>query len=255
MQLYSTKYSETKDGFFVKMVNEHYDYFLLSPIKLNQWVTVVFPKNYKFIKDLPKDQISKLETLGWDVEKTIFLEIPYVQTFMEDLTPALVSNIVADANKTEGYFIVLTFTKGYLEKIDDIEKEDMVLHEKGHVVELLSNLDKKSYTSTIKIGGDDVEEESLYQERITESLIKKYGRKKVLESQKNAIIKAYIFHNYLPIIISGYYQYWVHEYLKDNFEKYKQFVHKGKKDFLRKVREDLHEKINERYKHYFNFEF
>lgn len=57
-------------------------------------VVLTYPKNYNFISKLPKPFIKSLIKHGWNTEKTIFLEIPYVVTFTLNFESFFSTNMV-----------------------------------------------------------------------------------------------------------------------------------------------------------------
>jgi hypothetical protein len=98
-------------------------------------VSLVYPRNEQFIKELPEKDVSKFLKCGWNVMNTLFFEIPFVMSFSYNLEPALAANYILDVVPKKSYFKCLIFTQGYILNAHSIELEDTVLHEKRHLIE------------------------------------------------------------------------------------------------------------------------
>jgi hypothetical protein len=197
-------------------------------------VKIVFPKSTDFIRDLPPNAITRFKKFGWNLPKTIFLEVPYAQTYSETLDPSTCSILLFPIYGKGSYFRALIFTKGYIENASSIEIEDTVLHERRELeqVEKLCKEGPKADLEKIFSLADASKEashsrqveygahESEMFEYTSAILAKKYGREKVLRELGKAERLKYDMREKLGTVGNICLYLWVWKYLKQNYNNY-----------------------------------
>jgi len=201
-------------------------------------IKVFFPKSFDFIQDLPSNAVTRFKTLGWDIPRTIFLEVPYVLVHTVTLEPSICGIRFFPIYEKEIYFRVLTFTKGYIENASDIEIEDTILHEKKELTQLEKLCEKGPKVDLERrFSLVDTPEETIVEASIStqteyeihdseifyytlEKLSKKYGKEIVELDRIRAIYLYYKMRRTLGVIGSGCLDLWSGKYLDYNYNNY-----------------------------------
>jgi len=201
-------------------------------------IKIFFPKSFDFIRDLPSNAVTKFKALGWDIPKTIFLEVPYILIHSEALDPSNCGIRFFPIYEREIYFRVLTFTKGYIENASDIEVEDTVLHEKkeleyfeklcekGPKVDLERSLtfpflsEDAMKKASISRQTDYETHDSEIFEYTFKMLAKKYSGERVLMARARARRLSYDMRRKLGVIGAGWLNVLSWKYLKQNYNNY-----------------------------------
>jgi len=128
------QYEENEAEFVVKMSRKN---AVIDPMLgiVSKGVVLTFPKNYNFIKHLPQPHVNRIIKHGWNIDKTIFLEIPHVTTFHPTFDPALIQYWCVCVLSKKIIFRTIVLTKGYVSNADQIELEDSIIHESLHISE------------------------------------------------------------------------------------------------------------------------
>ena len=215
-------------------------------------LTLVYPKNYGFIKDLNNKYIHKLQELGWNLPKTIFIEIPYVMTFTDDYLPALAAAYIIDVVRKNAYFKCLITMRNYIPNTNFIELKDTILHEKEH----LDENEPKFLSGKIPDSDPTLKEELRVNSAVSKMIQNEYGDFLVTQSKKRSIEYANKTQSSEKTIVSGYLEYWLWKYLNDNFEKYSKLAYAATPlmmGTLNQLNPNYCEKIKKAYIAMFNF--
>lgn len=212
------QYEENEDEFKVKMLRK--DTKKIGDIlgSASEEVVLTYPKNYNFIKHLPQSNVNRLIKHGWDVNKTIFLEIPYVTTFYLNLTPSLAQFWSVCIPSKKIIFRILVFTRGYVSNADPIELEDTIIHESLHLSE-----DEPIYLKGGSKQGEYDETENRIEKIVKEKMFNKYGPK-IIKIRNTTTKYAFNLQKQRETLFSGYLEYWINLYFTDKFDEYKQFA-------------------------------
>jgi hypothetical protein len=204
-----------------------YEANMFEPMSVTTLVKVIFPKSPDFIRDLPTESIHKLVEAGWNTEKTVFLEVPYVMTFFDGLEPASAANHIVIIYEKEAYFRVLTFTRDYIERTAKVDLEDTVLHEQEEM-RLCEERNKRGeapiesvdLAKYVQVKKQEEEREFKLQENTSDRLAKKYGREVVEKEKIKAILQNFDAREKLGVITQEILYFWLWKYLEHNYNKY-----------------------------------
>ena len=211
------QYEENEAEFIVKMLRKNP---VIDPMLgiANKGVVLTFPKNYNFIKHLPQPDVNRIIKHGWNIDKTIFLEIPYVITFHPNFDPSLIQFWSVCVPSKKIIFRIVAFTKGYVSNADPIELEDSIIHESVHISE-----DESIYLKGGSKQANYDKTENRIEKIVEERMFKKYGPK-ISKIKATAAIYAFNLQKQRKTLISGYLEYWLNLYFTDKHDEYKQFA-------------------------------
>lgn len=215
-------------------------------------IVLVYPKNCNFINDLRRKYVKKLKKHGWDIDKTVFIEIPYVMTFSYRLLPALVATFIMDVVPQKSYFKCLVLTRNYLPNSHFIEIEDTIAHEKLH----LEEEEPKFLQGTINAGDPTLKKDIRVDKEISSMIEQKYGGKLVQKIKERSIKFAYQVQVREKTIVSGFLEYWLWRYLNENFEKYHELTYLASQPMLNaldEINQKTEQKIKQSYIRMFNY--
>jgi hypothetical protein len=213
---------------------------------------VAYPKNYGFIKKLSNKYVHKLRDLGWSIPNTVFIEIPYVMTFCDELLPALVAAYIIDSNNMKSYLKCLVTMRNYIPNTNFIELKDTILHETAH----LNEWEPKFLSGIIKASDPTLEQDLRVNKTVSQIIEKQYGELTIQQSKKRSIQYAKQIQASGKTIISGVFEYWLWKYLNDNFEKYRGQAYDASPlmiDALSKINPNYCMEIEEKYVSIFKY--
>jgi len=243
-------FSTKKKGFLLSVKRQQQVPLNLIGI-VSDLVLLVYPRDDKFIRELPVKDVSRLVKYGWDIEKTLFFEVPYIMSFSYNLEPSLASNFILDVVPKKSYFKCLVFTKEYVIKAHQIELEDTILHEKSHLFENES----KFRIGNIKAADPYLEKEKIVSDTVKRIMEDKY--ESLHEQVEFESIKfAFNLQSKRYTIISGILEFWLWKFLQKNFNKYKEFsnpIHYLMQAELEKLNPKIIQNTTKIYNELFNF--
>ncbi|MCD6208935.1 MAG: hypothetical protein J7J67_01955 [Thermoproteales archaeon] len=170
---------------------------------------LVYPLNMHFIKELSKRQADKWRAAGWDIEKTVFLELKYPTIPIDSETPSLLFAGISHLWDRGVYIRVVTFSRGYFDSVDEINMSIDTFHEKLH---LLSS-EQQMYE-----GGEALTEEDIVKMEIMH-VLQKYGEKGIIK-RKEHLIKFFKALENVKAIRGELAILCIWEYLTANYKKY-----------------------------------
>lgn len=213
---------------------------------------MVYPKNYGFIKNLSNKYVHKLQDLGWSIPNTVFIEIPYVMTFCDELLPALVGAYIIDSNNMKSYLKCLATMRNYIPNTNFIELKDTILHETAH----LNEWEPEFLSGIIRASDPTLEQDLRVNKKISQIIEKQYSAFAIQQSKKRSIQYAEQMQASGKTISSGFFEYWLWKYLNDNFEKYKGHAYDTSPlmaEALSKINPNFCLEIEEKYVSIFNY--
>jgi hypothetical protein len=216
-------------------------------------VLLAYPKNYGFIKNLNNKYVHKLHELGWSIPNTVFIEIPYVMTFCDELRPALAAAYIIDSNTMKSYFKCLITMCNYIPNTNYIELRDTILHEATH----LNEWEPKFRSGIIKASDPTLEQDSRVNRAVSQIIEQQYTELTIQQSKKRSIQYAQKAQNSGKTIISGVFEYWLWKYLNNNFEKYKKLAYDSSPlmiESLDKLNQSFCSKLKDLYYLTFNYD-
>jgi len=214
-------------------------------------VILVYPKNYDFITDLPRPLANRIEKHGWEMKKTIFLEIPYIVTFYRSLEPSMVHYWPLMVPSENSLFRIMSFTRGYVSSAHFMELEDSIIHEQEHMIS-----EEPFYLKGETRPTSTEETESKIEATTFKKMFQRYGPKWE-HVRRNALVNAFKMQAKVKTIMSGVLEYWMQLYLLERFKEYEQFSIKLDKsvilDAYIKDMEDNYREVSLAYKEVLNF--
>ncbi len=183
-----------------------------------QGVALAFPKTYDFVKEARADRLKRLVKHGLDTDRLLVFEIPYVVTYRRDFDPALALTSFQILPKENLYFRTMVFTENYVSNAHVVELEDTIIHESFHLREDEEALRKGELINAHETY-DDVEDR--IGNLVKQQLRVKYGRM-VDRVRIESFAYAMREQSGRKTIISGYLDYWLHLFLHNKFQEYRQ---------------------------------
>ena len=212
------KGEENDNEYLIPMLRKNSEYVMnKNNAHIEPGVVLTYPKNYNFISKLPKPFIKSLIKHGWNTEKTIFLEIPYIVTFTLNFDPSFVQTWLTVVHSNNHIFRAVAFTKGYVGNSHVIELEDTIMHEQLHIKE-----DEPRLLKGYGMNQEYLSNESRVEHIVDEVLFKKYGNK-IFQIKQDAIIVAFETQKNTKTIMSGVMEYWIHLFFAEKFNEYNEF--------------------------------
>lgn len=184
-------------------------------------VAVHSPKSPDFFSDLLPDVIKKFKRLGWNIEKTVFLKVPYVLTFLNTLEPAAAGNFIVPIYDRGTYFRVLVLSHE-AENEPGLDLEDTILHEMKELRE------QEVYLTTHGLHPERTEARYLEEEEsILESTSQEISKKHsftdaghVEKAWGGAALRMFRIRDRVGVIGNQAVFVWLCEYLEKNYERY-----------------------------------
>jgi hypothetical protein len=184
-------------------------------------IELVFPKSESFLRRLQWPEADRLSKRGWNIPKTLFIDVPFLFSFFFP-RPAQVGSWIIDVQRREVYFKVVAFLKGYVGSANRIELEDTVHHEQDHLVENTLKGQEGGLPTNVK-SGDDLAREWGHEsgERLStaEALLKKYGRDSVAKELQAAERELGIKLFQTPVLFSVVMESWLGSYCITHYEE------------------------------------
>jgi hypothetical protein len=182
-------------------------------------IQLVFPKSYRFLRRLQRPEVKRLLKHGWGIERTLFLDSPYLQSHL-DLSPAAVGAWIIDVQGRSMYYKVALFSRGYVSEAHAIELEDTILHESDHLKEYLAIIERGKLPHVINGGAEIVDkirqEESAERLGTAASLIDRYSLRRVdfeLAEANRKLAEAFF---QKPVLMAVVAEYWLGKFCADN---------------------------------------
>jgi hypothetical protein len=166
------------------------------------------PKSTDFISILPANSVKKLKHCGWEIDKTLFLEVSYCVGSAAG--SALIKNY-----ENEVYYTACIITKRVVKDLKFGELKVLVNHEQWEVDELLREANEKSWSAFIP---HHIEERR--HEPEMEGLYDLHGKDFALE----AISKTNKIAMKKPFIDRQIGLYWYCLYVLKNYERLKDYA-------------------------------
>lgn len=144
---------------------------------------LIYPRDTTFIHDLSRRLSERWIQAGWDVKKTILLEIDY-PTIPAGQSPqtGIPSDLFAGhlyAWSSQAYFRIAVFSRGFFDNIDDRLLRISTWHEKQHVID-----EEKYVHHGVRV---PMEEDVLKREE--ERILKTFGREGLEARLNHALLK------------------------------------------------------------------
>jgi len=176
---------------------------------------LIYPLDTTFIYDLDPALARKWSEAGWDVEKTITLEISHLtipgnQPPKSGIPSELFSGIIYAWSK-QAYFRVVVFTKNFFRNTNDLVLKINAWHEKQHMVNAEEH---------VRNGAKPLTEEDIVKKEI-EYVLKTFGKEGFKARRDDVLADENRFRNSdaIPGFLS---MLWLREYFGKYYQKYSQ---------------------------------
>lgn len=190
-------------------------------VELPTVITTHLPKSPDFISELSHDVIKKLKKLGWNIEKTIFLKVPYVLAFVNTHEPAVAGNFIVPVFNKGTYFRTLVLS-AKTENEPELDLEDTILHEMKELSEQEAYLTTHGLYRERTDSGYLAEEVSIL-ESTSREISKKHGFSDnglVIKAQVDAALRAFKIRDEVGTIGNQTVFILLCEYLEKNYARY-----------------------------------
>lgn len=196
-------------------------YARIEPVGISHAIELAFPKSFAFIRLLQRPEVNRLKKWGWSIEKTVFLDIPYLTTFFP-FHPSQAGSWLIDVQQRDTYFICAAFCRGYVASADRIDLEDTILHEMNHLRENT----EKAQTGDMPIGSGEPQEvmDREWKHEVGEmsstmrTLSAKYGQRRVVQALQSANAIANREMRIRPVVFPIITEHWMGKYFSANWE-------------------------------------
>jgi len=183
------------------------------------------PSSDAFLSPLSTQLIQRLLLVGWDVEKTVFLTIPFVAT-------SSVNSGVARDYSRRVYYRTLVVTEGVIEALSDAELKIIADHEKYEMRYIEDQIRSGLYRGVVKVAEEEVRHEPLIR-----MLYEKYGE----ESVKGALSRPFEIESirsitHIPRLVLSF---WLPVHVMRNHKRYSTYAIEMPSAMLQKDQIDL----------------